>query len=226
MKKNLLLIVFTSVFIVNCPEPPADPVAENAPLLLLAAAAQRPATTGSGQIRPSQCNTTGVASGCGGTGGNFSCSATSRCYRSYDLCAADTSCQTFSYSPSLFNLRVGDTINASVSSSLSGTNLVYSISSGTLPEGLTLNATTGLISGTTTTSRAQSTTVISVSNALGSATSSNTNRVYSAAEAAPVTCNTTGIAPGCTGGAPFSCTNSGSCFTTVSACRANVSCTF
>lgn len=98
-----------------------------------------------------------------------------------------------------------------------------------LPAGLTLNPTTGLISGTPlNVSAAFTIHTITVRNTVTNSTSStysiSINQILNSS--ANITCNTAGIAAGCTAGAPYSCTNSGLCYTTTTGCLASNSCTY
>ena len=73
---------------------------------------------------------------------------------------------TFSYPKSTYSIAKG--VSFSVTPSVSGESVTYSVSSGSLPTGLTLNASSGVISGTPTQSVSNSQVTIVAENAMGS----------------------------------------------------------
>ena len=73
---------------------------------------------------------------------------------------------TFSYPKSTYSIAKGASF--SVTPSVSGESVTYSVSSGSLPTGLTLNASNGVISGTPTQSVSNSQVTIVAENAMGS----------------------------------------------------------
>ena len=78
------------------------------------------------------------------------------------------SISSFSYPKTTYSIAKGASFSATPS--VSGDSVTYSIQSGTLPTGLTLNANTGVISGTPTQSVSSRQVTIKAQNELGSQT--------------------------------------------------------
>lgn len=118
------------------------------------------------------------------------------------------------------NLETGRafTLNPNVSNiSNPGT---YSLASGgTLPSGLTLSSTTGVISGTASSTSSKTTYTV---NTTSGNNATFTLRVVSSLSS--ITCNSSGISSGCTSSQPFSCTNTSICYRDYSTCKSNSSC--
>ena len=94
----------------------------------------------------------------------------------------------------------------------------YVINNGvTLPSGLSFQTTTGIISGMTSTEEKKSNLEIKGTNAFG-----DFKTYISALEVLPrekMTCNTSGIAAGCTKGSPYSCSATTRCYSSHSTCK-------
>ena len=97
----------------------------------------------------------------------------------------------------------------------------YSVSP-SLPTGLTLNTTTGTVSGFMPSS-SQSTTTYIVTATSSTGTTVTANLVIQIVSAS-FFCNTSGTASGCTSSLPFSCSNSTLCYNTYSTCTAAAAC--
>ncbi|MCZ8238845.1 MAG: putative Ig domain-containing protein [Leptospiraceae bacterium] len=101
-----------------------------------------------------------------------------------------------------------------------------------LPTGLTLNTTTGTISGTPTASTGNSAVSYTLTGTNtdttvgGSVTGTFTMTIVTNAQRVARTCNTVGTGAGCFASAPFTCTNSSSCYTTYSRCTNDSQCGF
>lgn len=112
------------------------------------------------------------------------------------------------------------TNNASVSG---GTAASFSATN--MPAGLSINSSTGAITGTpTTVSSTNSTTIVATSTT--GQTSTRTLSLDVAATVAAVTCNTNGTGAGCSASFPFTCPNATVCLSTYSACRSNSACNY
>ncbi len=230
MKKIFISIflILISLLLVNCPDKPVDNTGRDLAIVALATrstSASVPAA-GSTTTRPSSCNTSGLGAGCTGSSRPFTCTASPTCYATYDACAADTTCQSFTYATStLTRLRIGDTVNTTPNS-FPGTSPTFAVTTGTLPAGVSINATTGAITGNTTAALSTTNVTVTATNTAGSITATLSFRVFSAAETTAATCNTTGISGGCTAGNPFSCSAATQCATTVTACLSLTGCAF
>jgi len=92
-----------------------------------------------------------------------------------------------------------------------------------LPAGIVLNSSTGVFSGTPV--GASALTSYSLQASGGGVSVSTGVRFGVDATAANVTCNNSGVAPGCTAGLPFACPGSGTiCYATQNECRASRYC--
>ncbi|MDZ4724616.1 MAG: Ig domain-containing protein [Leptospira sp.] len=111
-------------------------------------------------------------------------------------------------------------VNTAISitpTTVTATTLTYSLTSGTLPAGISLNTTTGVISGTTAGSASSNSITIRGTNTAGNA---NANLIsFRVIAVADLTCNTSGIAAGCQASTPYSCNNSSLCYGSLSSCR-------
>jgi hypothetical protein len=100
-------------------------------------------------------------------------------------------------------------------SATSATNVTYSIT-GTLGDTLQFNTTNGSIIGTTASQPINRTVSVTATNSSGTVTTSLTS--INVVSVASLTCNTTGVAEGCTSSQPFKCSNSSVCYSTYSSC--------
>jgi len=112
--------------------------------------------------------------------------------------------------------------SVSFTASLAGfTASSYSVSPA-LPGSLTLNTTTGAISGTLPSST-QSATTYTVTATSSTGTTLTANLIIQVVSSS-FFCNTSGTASGCTSSLPFTCSNSTLCFRTYALCTGDNSC--
>ncbi|WP_167837004.1 putative Ig domain-containing protein [Leptospira ryugenii] len=99
----------------------------------------------------------------------------------------------------------------------SASAVTYSLTSGSLPAGISLNTSTGAITGTTPGTASTNSITIRGTNSAGNANSNLLSfRVHTVAD---LTCNTSGTASGCSVSTPFSCNASSLCYGSLSTCR-------
>ncbi|MBK7054863.1 MAG: putative Ig domain-containing protein [Leptospiraceae bacterium] len=92
----------------------------------------------------------------------------------------------------------------------SASTVTYALTTGTLPAGVSLNTTTGAITGTTPAGTSTTSIGITATNSYGSVVSTLSSfRVNTVAN---MTCNTTGTFAGCGASTPYSCTASSICY--------------
>ena len=114
---------------------------------------------------------------------------------------------------------------------VTGTTVVYSVSP-SLPSGLTLDTTTGSITGTPTANQSLTSYVVTGTYTAQTGYALNTSsaptrtlKIYvnSSTTIANLTCNTSGVAAGCLNALAFSCTSSTLCYSSSTACYATTS---
>ncbi|WP_078129248.1 Ig domain-containing protein [Leptospira alexanderi] len=94
-----------------------------------------------------------------------------------------------------------------------------------LPTGLSISSSTGAINGIPTVAGATAVT-LSVTFKPNNTPAITLTKIMNMTVhiAGDLTCNTVGIAFGCIGASPYSCTNSNSCWTSYSSCKADSAC--
>nr|WP_254055528.1 putative Ig domain-containing protein [Leptospira mayottensis] len=95
-----------------------------------------------------------------------------------------------------------------------------------LPTGLSISSITGAISGIPTVAGGPTVVTLSVTFKPNNTSAVTLTKIMNMTVhvAGNLTCNTVGISNGCTGANPYSCTNSNSCWTSYSSCKADSDC--
>ncbi|MEM7181586.1 MAG: putative Ig domain-containing protein [Spirochaetota bacterium] len=119
------------------------------------------------------------------------------------------------YYPTSEALSFSPTIGTSVSS--------YSVSS-SLPSGMSIDSSSGIISGTPSVDTSAATYTVTATLSDGSNLTTSVN--FGTQSRTAITCSYSGTTSGCTSAYPYTCSNSSSCYETNAGCLASAACEY